>query len=171
MLKKSITYEDYNGNPVTEDFYFNLSKAEIVEMELSVEGGLREHLEAIVEAEDGKQIIAEMKNIVLKAYGVRSQDGKRFIKNERLREEFESTEAYSVLFMELVTNAGAAAEFINGVIPKDLQEAANAAQMSMDKPTETPNLTPEPKKLTPQEVDEMDADELKSGLATGKYIL
>ena len=157
MLKKTITYEDFNGETVSEDFFFHLSKAELVELELSHEGGLSEALQKIVEAEDGKSIIAEFKNIILGAYGKRSEDGKRFIKNQALREEFESTEAYSTLFMELVTDAEVAAEFINGVIPQGMAEEAA-------KLTNAPALTPvpasEPKIVTRAEVTEMSQEEL-----------
>ena len=124
MLKKTITYEDFNGEKVSEDFFFHLSKAELVELELSHQGGLSESLQKIIADEDGKSIIAEFKNIILSAYGKRSEDGKRFVKNATVREEFESSEAYSALFMELVTNADAAVEFINGIIPTNLGEEA-----------------------------------------------
>ena len=124
MLKKTITYEDFNGEKVSEDFFFHLSKAELVELELSHQGGLSESLQKIIADEDGKSIIAEFKNIILSAYGKRSEDGKRFVKNATVREEFESSEAYSALFMELVTNADTADEFINGIIPTNLGEEA-----------------------------------------------
>jgi hypothetical protein len=120
VLKKTITYEDFDGNEVQEDFFFHLSKAELVEMEVSHEGGLAESLQRIIAAEDGKAIIAEFKNIILSAYGKRSEDGKRFVKNAAIREEFESSEAYSAFFMDLVTNADAAIEFVNGIIPQGL---------------------------------------------------
>lgn len=122
MLKKTISYTDFNGDDVSEDFYFHLSKAELVELELSYKGGLEAAIKRIVEAEDGKAIIAEFKKIILGSYGQRSEDGRRFIKNQTLRDEFESTEAYSTLFMELVTDAEKAAEFVRGIIPKDLSE-------------------------------------------------
>jgi len=124
VLKKTITYEDFNGEKVSEDFFFHLSKAELVELELSHQGGLSESLQKIIADEDGKSIIAEFKNIILSAYGKRSEDGKRFVKNATVREEFESSEAYSALFMELVTNADTAVEFINGIIPTNLGEEA-----------------------------------------------
>lgn len=122
MLKKTITFEDLDGNEITEDFYFNLSKAELIEMELSAEGGLRESLQRLIKTRDGAKIIAEFKRIVLASYGVRSEDNRRFIKNDQLREEFAATDAYSKLFMELALDDGAAATFINAVIPSDLGE-------------------------------------------------
>jgi len=117
MLKKTITYEDYDGNKRTEDFYFNLSKAEIMEMELSVSGGMTQMLNRIVSEQDGEKIIKTFKEIILKAYGEKSPDGKRFIKSEELSTAFSQTEAFSQLFMELATDADAAAKFVNGIIP------------------------------------------------------
>lgn len=162
MLKKTITYTDFNGDEVSEDFFFHLSKAELVELELSHEGGLSSALERIVAAEDGKSIIAEFKNIVLGAYGKRSEDGRRFIKNQDIRDEFESTEAYSVLFMELVTDAAAAAEFINGIIPAGMTEEVAKLAGNEDKPTLEP--VPEPKVIqvvNRAEIVRMSSEELK----------
>src|SRR5687768_16715194 len=110
MLKKSITYETFSGEMITEEFYFNLTKAELVEMEMSHKDGLGESLKKIIASEDGAAVIKEFKNIILKSFGTKSADGRRFIKNEQLAEEFASTEAYSVLFMDLVTSADSAAE-------------------------------------------------------------
>jgi hypothetical protein len=117
MLKKTITYIDYDGNSRTEDFYFNLSKAEVTEMELSADGGLSKMLEKIVASQDNKRIMEIFKDIIIKAYGEKSPDGKRFIKNDALREAFTQTEAYTELFMELATNAEAASAFVNGIVP------------------------------------------------------
>ncbi len=117
MLKKTITYVDYDGNERTEDFYFNLSKAEIAEMELSAEGGLTKLIERIVAAQDGKKIVEIFKDLILRAYGEKSPDGKRFIKSPELRDAFAQTEAYSELFMELATNADASTAFVNGIVP------------------------------------------------------
>ena len=119
MLKKTITYTDYNGNERTEDFFFNLSKAEVVEMELGVSGGLTQMVQRIVAAQDGTQIIKTFKEIVLKAYGEISPDGKRFVKSDELSTAFSQTEAYSNLFMELATNHDAAAAFINAIVPQE----------------------------------------------------
>lgn len=124
MLKKSIKYTDYNGVERTEDFWFNLSKAEIMEMELSTTGGLAELIQKIVKEQDAPAIIKIFKDLVLKAYGEKSPDGKRFIKSDELSLAFSQTEAYSNLFMELATDADAAAEFVNGIIPADAAEAA-----------------------------------------------
>jgi hypothetical protein len=127
MLKKTITYEDYNGTERTEDFYFNLTKAELMEMELGITGGMSEMVQRIVAAQDAPSLIKLFKDLVLKAYGQKSPDGKRFIKNDDLRDEFSQTEAYSQLFMELATDADAAAKFVNGIVPADMANAAASA--------------------------------------------
>ncbi len=129
MLAKTITYRDYNGNDRTETFYFNLSQAEVVEMELTEKGRLSEKLKRIIEEQDGAEIIKFFKSLILKAYGEKSPDGKRFIKNNEIRDGFEQTEAFSKLFVELVSDANAAAAFVNGVIPavQELSEAAGGA--------------------------------------------
>lgn len=130
MLKKTITYTDYNGLQRTEDFYFNLTKAEVMEMEMSTVGGMAEMIQKIVAAQDVPSIIKIFKDLILKAYGEKSADGKRFIKvNEygnRLADEFAQTEAYSQLFMELATDADAAAAFVNGIVPNDMAKQASA---------------------------------------------
>lgn len=123
MLKKTITYTDYNGSERTEDFYFNLNKAEIMEMEMSTTGGLAEMINRIVAAQDAPAIIKVFKDLVLKAYGIKSPDGKRFIKSKELATEFAQTEAYSILFMELATDADAAAKFVNGIVPAEAKQA------------------------------------------------
>jgi hypothetical protein len=130
MLKKTITYTDYNDNERTEDFYFNLSKAELMEMEMGTTGGMTEMVKRLVASQDTAAIVKIFKDLVLKAYGQKSLDGKRFIKNDELRDEFSQTEAYSILFMELATDADAAAKFINGIIPVDVaNKAVMPAQM------------------------------------------
>ena len=128
MLKKTITYTDYNGSERTEDFYFNLTKAEIMEMELSTSGGLAEMIQRIVKAQDAPAIIKIFKELVLKAYGEKSPDGKRFIKSEEISTAFSQTEAYSQIFMELATDSDAAAAFVNGIVPDvDKQKVAQMA--------------------------------------------
>ena len=131
MLKKTITYTDYNGTERTEDFYFNLSKAEVMEMELSTSGGLAEMIQRIVAAQDAPAIIKVFKDLVLKAYGEKSPDGKHFLKfdenGRRLSDAFAQTEAYSQLFMELATDDKEAAKFINGIVPADVAQKAPAA--------------------------------------------
>ena len=118
MYKKTITYEDYNNVTRTEDFYFNLTQAELAEMEFGTSGGLADMLTQISKSMDQPSIIAMFKKIILAAYGVKSPDGKYFRKTEEIRNDFMSTEAYSILFMELASDSDSASEFINGVIPK-----------------------------------------------------
>lgn len=124
MIKKTVTYTDYNGVERTENFYFNLSKAEVMEMEMSTAGGMAESIQKIVDAKDAPSIIRVFKDLVLKAYGVKSDDGRRFIKSKELSDEFSQTEAYSQIFMELATDADAAAKFVNGIVPSDLAQKA-----------------------------------------------
>ena len=119
MLKKTITYTDYNNVERTEDFYFNLTQAEIMEMELSTTGGMTEMIQKIVAAQDTPALVKIFKDFILKAYGEKSPDGKRFVKSDEIASAFAQTEAYSQLFMELATDANAAAKFINGIIPGD----------------------------------------------------
>ena len=117
MLKKTITYTDYNNVERTEDFYFNLTKAELMEMEIGTTGGMADMIKRIIDAKDAPAIIKIFKELVLKAYGEKSADGKRFVKSEEISNGFAQTEAYSQLFMELATDADAAAAFVNGIIP------------------------------------------------------
>lgn len=121
MLKKTITYTDYNDVERTEDYYFNLSEAEVTEMEMSTAGGLAETIQRIVNTQDAPAIIRIFKDLILKAYGEKSPDGKRFIKSEELSTAFSQTEAFSKLFMELATNTEAATNFVNGIIPTSIQ--------------------------------------------------
>ena len=120
MLKKTIKYTDYDGNEREEDFYFNLSKAEITEMELSKEGGMSEYIKKISATQNAPELIKLFKEIITKSYGEKSLDGKRFIKNKELTEAFTQTEAYSELFVELASNADEAVKFINGIMPKNM---------------------------------------------------
>jgi hypothetical protein len=148
VLKKTITYTGFDDQEYTED------------------------LKRIVASNDGKQIMAEFKKLILSSYGKKSEDGRRFIKTDELRQEFESSEAYSTLFMEIVTNADAAAQFVNGIIPSGLATDADriakaaAGQVELNVDSEV-----RPQKLTSAEIAAMDSDELKSGIASGKYIL
>lgn len=116
MIKETITYEDYNGQTRTEDFYFHLSKAEALEMEMSVKGGLAETINRVVEAKDMPAVIKIFKELIMKSYGRKSVDGKTFEKNDDIRNEFMQSEAYSELFMKLGTDSDAAARFVNGIL-------------------------------------------------------
>lgn len=118
MLKKTITYTDYNGIERTEDFYFNLSQAEIMDMEMSIEGGLSQKINKIVDAKDNVTLYKLFTDIITKAYGEKSSDGRRFIKSKEISESFIQTEAYSVLLNEFITNSDSAVKFVNAIIPK-----------------------------------------------------
>jgi len=135
MLKKHITYTDYNGNKREEDFYFNLTKAEIMEMEMSTAGGLTEMIQRIIDTQDAPSIIKVFKDIIMKAYGEKSPDGKRFVKSQELSESFAQTEAYSELFMELASDSDAASKFVNGIIPADMAAAVEKQQQQAALPT------------------------------------
>ena len=119
MYTKTVTYTDYNGVERTEKCLFNLTQAELMEMEMSTSGGLAEMIQKVVDAQDAPSIIKIFKDLILKAYGEKSPDGKRFIKSEELSTAFSQTEAYSKIFMELAQDADKAAEFVNGIVPAD----------------------------------------------------
>lgn len=118
MLKKTITYTDYDNNERTEDFYFNLSQAEIVEMEMTYPGGMSAMLTKIISEKDTVKLIGMFKDLVLRAYGEKSLDGKRFVKSKEISEAFSQTEAYNDLFMALALDEDEAAAFVNGLLPK-----------------------------------------------------
>lgn len=124
MLKKLIKYTDYDGRERSENFYFYLNKAELMEMELGVDGGMQQMIQLIIDKQDIPKIMDAFKRIILKAYGEKSPDGRRFIKSKELSEAFSQTEAYSNLYMELVTDAQAAATFINSIVPEEVAQAA-----------------------------------------------
>lgn len=123
MLRKSISYKNFEGQEVTEEHYFHMTKAELIKAEVSQKDGLRERMLKVVASGDAGQIIAVFEDIVKRSYGRRTEDG-RFVKREIDWEEFLSSEAYSTLFMELVTNATAAAEFVRGIMPDDVDTSA-----------------------------------------------
>jgi hypothetical protein len=127
MIKKTVTYTDFNGNERTEDFYFNLTQFELAELDLGVSGvsgGLLGLLKQIVREKDQRQIVEYFKKIVLMSYGEKSVDGRRFIKSEEIRNGFAPTEAFSKIYMELAQDADAAAAFVNGIMPKEVVEEA-----------------------------------------------
>lgn len=117
MLKKTIHYTDFNDQEQEEVFYFHLSKAEIIEMEASVSGGLSESLKKIIKSNDNKEIVEVFKNIILSSVGEKSDDGKRFVKNDEIREDFKSSPAFDELFMTLATDETQAEEFVKGILP------------------------------------------------------
>lgn len=135
MYKKTITYEDYNGEKRTEDFYFNLTQAEVAELQFSIDGGYSEMLTAIVKNKDNAAMLKFFKDLIAKSYGIKSEDGRRFIKKPEYIEEFMETPAYSALFMEFITDENAMTEFFNKVIPADL--AAEVEKVKKENPAVT----------------------------------
>lgn len=132
MLKKTVTYIDFDGNERTEDFFFNLTEQEIAEMELSTEGGLGNFINKAVAAKSQVELIELFKKLILAAYGVKSADGRRFVKNDAVREDFMSTQAFSDIYMELVQDADKASAFFNGIVPKE-KPVKNAIPMQTNR--------------------------------------
>lgn len=128
MYKKTITYTDYNDVQRTEDFYFSLSEAEITEMQLGVEGGYAAMIEKIIKAKDTPALIKIFKELLLKSYGIKSDDGRRFIKSEQLSLEFTQTPAYSELYMMLATDDKQASAFIKNIMPAKLVAKADGLE-------------------------------------------
>lgn len=171
MLKKTITYTDFNGIGQTEDHFFHLSAADLVELEVSKKGGLSVWLQTIIDSEDGATIMAEFKKLILAAYGQKSDDGKRFIKSDAIREEFLSSEAFSEMFVEMCTNAEAAAEFATGIIPPNmakLQAGVPQASAAVEEEAVRDKITP--RIITRAEALEMTNEELTEAVAGGAVI-
>lgn len=171
MLKKTVTYTNFNDEEVTEDFYFNLSKSEVAELELSRKGGLSSYLQTIIASEDPKEIMSTFREIVRKSIGKRSEDGRRFTKTDEITADFMDSGAYDEIFMELVTNADAGAAFINGIVPKNLSQdnrtvETTAAPQAEDFPAikkiadEAPAWLRENRDPTEAELRNMGKDEL-----------
>lgn len=140
MFKKTVEYTDFNGETVSEDLYFHFSEVELIEMELSVEGGLSAKLEKMISTANGREIVAYVKELILDAYGERSEDGKRFIKNDEVREAFSQTQAFSTVLFELLQGEDAASKFINALLPpevvaklKSVQEGGNVQKAPQDR--------------------------------------
>lgn len=126
MITKTVPYEDYNGKTRTEDFNFHLNKAELLELEASYEGGWSAHIQRVVNSNNNREIFNTMKDLLLRAYGVKSEDGRRFMKSEEIRRSFEESPAYEIILVELTLDKNAAknaADFINGIVPKDMPKA------------------------------------------------
>lgn len=120
MIKKTITFEDYNGNQRTEDAYFNLTKTELVRMDVANVGGLHEYMQNAIDKKDAKSILEVFEMFVSKSYGIKTEDGLSFMKNPELTEKFMNSAAYDALLMELITNQDKAEAFLKGIVPKDL---------------------------------------------------
>ena len=133
MLVKEITYTDYDGNKRTEKFYFNLNESELAELELTTPGGLREWLDKITKSMDKVEIMKTFKKILMASYGEKSLDGKRLVKSEELSTAFTQTEAYNVLFLELINGSDVAmANFINAIVPKGFSSDATVLKLEND---------------------------------------
>lgn len=132
MIKKTVTYKDLNGKERTETFYFHYFESEIMDMEMSEEGGLAERIQRIIDAKDQASLLKVIKKFVIDAYGVKSDDGRRFNKSQEVKDAFVECPAYSKIYMELLTNDELAAEFVNKVVPEDMaaQLAAIVAKKS-----------------------------------------
>jgi len=167
MLKKTIKFIDFNGEEVSEDFYFNLNKAEIAELELSHKGGFSGYLQQIIDSEDGSEIIATFKKILLMAVGQKSEDGRRFVKSDEITDDFLHSEAYSELFMELVTDGEKAAEFIQAIVPSDMaQKVAEGTKLTsipagQEAEAEIPAYILENREPTQKELAEMTPDQIR----------
>ena len=135
MLKKTITYEDYNGIKRTEDFLFNLTKTELMKWDLKTPGGLAAKLEKITQKFDVPSITSFIEDLIDNSYGVKSDDGVRFIKDEKLSMAFRQTAAYDQLFMELLSNEKHTADFINGILPKELMEEVQKQNATANRPS------------------------------------
>lgn len=163
MLKKTITFNDLDGNPITEDFYFNLSVAEIAELEMGYKDGFSNHLLTIGKGENGDQIMAAFKDLITKTVGRRSEDGRRFIKSQEITDDFLQTDAYSQLFIELLTEPNAGVEFVKAIVPTDLakkiEEMPPGTQAEAAVPEE-PAWIREDRDPTPAEVKSMSQEQL-----------
>lgn len=133
MYAKTIKYEDYNGNQREETFYFNLSKAELIDLEWRTPGGLENYMKHIMSMMDGQALADTFKMLIEKSYGVKDPEGRRFIKNEKVLKNFTETEAYVELYVQLATDDKAAAEFVNGIFPKEAVEAVRKQKEMADK--------------------------------------
>lgn len=189
MIRKTITFTDIDGNVVTDDFYFNLTEAEMLELQLSHKGGFQETLQYLISSDDQAGIFQAIKTVILAAYGERGENGRQFIKTKERAEAFSHTEAYSNLFMELGTNAKNAAEFMTGLMPAKVQEKLREdgdikvpqdhkpSEKIVEIPFEPEVKTPqEPEKtefktISPLEARNMPQEELVDFLAKGGKVL
>lgn len=128
MQKKTIKYTDFNGDEHEEEFYFNLTETELMDMSMTEEGGLDKYIERITNTRDYKKILGLFEDLVDKSYGVKSLDGKRFEKSEEILRNFKATNAYSEMIMGFVTDTQQAIDFINNLVPKGLNEKLEKAQ-------------------------------------------
>lgn len=170
MLKKTITYIDFDGNEVTDDYYFNISTSEIAKLELEQEGGLAVWMQQLIQSNDRHAILATFERIIQLSYGVRSEDGKRFMKGGEHWLSFYESNAYDVFFLELITDTQAAAAFINAIVPADLQQKAQAiaAARGVELPKEdVPDPEPwvtQDREPTPKELMNMTKEQMAAAM-------
>ena len=122
MLRKEVEYKDFDGNDRKDILWFHLNEVEITEMDLETSGGLVKYMESIIDTKDVDRLITIFKDLLIRSYGERSMDGKHFYKDDKIRNEFVSSAAYPVLYMEMVSDANKAVEFINGIVPSNIRE-------------------------------------------------
>lgn len=139
MLKKTIEYTDYDGNKRVEDFWFDIDEREITKKNYSVKGGLKKLVENITKTQDNEKLINLFEEIIQMAYGVKSADGRRFIKNKEVLEDFIQTPAYTKLYMELLSDAKKASDFINGIIPANPNYGSDSPMIEDSKIIDMPN--------------------------------
>lgn len=168
MLRKTITYTDFNGEEVTEEFCFHLSKADLIGYEVMFEGGIEKYFNKIVADGDGQKILETFRRLVLDAYGERSEDGKRFMKSKELRDGFESSEAFGTLFLELATEESAADEFVKGVLPADMVKGGEITPPVVSPPEELAPILP--KTISRKDALDMPSEDLRAMLADGYSI-
>lgn len=137
MITETIKYTDYNGTERTETYYFNLSKPELLKIEMSEEGSFGDKLKEAVRTNNVRSIIDSIELLILKSIGVKSEDGRRLVKSEELSKAFQESPAYEELYMKLMTNADAAAAFINGIMPSDIAAQLPKTEEELTKMTES----------------------------------
>lgn len=171
MLKKPITFKNLEGEPITRDFYFNLSSAEILEMMVDPDGGLQEYLQRIIDSNNNREIVALLKKIITTSLGRKAENGIQFVKKQEYIDEFLQSDAYSVLLMEFFTDPGAAAIFAAGVVPAEAQEEVRATLAARSTETvqlpaeETPAWVRENRDPTPAELQSMTKEQLTEAFA------
>lgn len=173
MIKKSITYKDFNNNEVTDEFAFHLSPADLLEMEAETSGGIEAQLQRIQATQDPSEIWNFFKRLITRSIGKVSSNGKQFIHNDEVRDEFMQSNAFSVMLMEMVKDAEGAAKFFNALMPQgldDLEVAVADVQKQRHTAETTPISGPPDKVITKAEAEAMDADELLAKVKDGYEI-
>ena len=149
MLKREITFLDLDGNPVTDTFYFHLSKATMIRMESMYPEGLKGYLDAVVATNDKALILATFENLIRQAYGIRHEDNRQFVQSDALSDAFMQTDAYSEFIMDILSDPMKAASFVADIVPADMREGLSTLEETeqkiiLDVPVESlsPQLAP-----------------------------